>query len=613
MKCLILLSLFTANFAFAEDEIPATSVLSERELGTKFVSVIQASRIEDTLIQSGEFRECAESARFNPGTGRDAQVMDKATADAVQRCFQTKLEGKSADDLKKLSDTLNLKGFQLIRSQNVQEVTNFLTNRVYKKMTGIDLDERNVENRIRSLKFSNPDRKLVDQRDFVELYRIELGKSALYEISRFCFNNLRVVPTPGTPTGTQDFVSHWAGNIAVPNPTTPGKYTDTGVPSFGSVAGTSNQEIYANIQKTFSSSDLTPASIQGFFVGCMATITPLCKQFQDTITSDGNRVATNPTSTSPTPLAAGTLTPGSNACLTQSRLQEIRKAMKNTTVVLADFDTLRNTGKVVKLDQNAEVKTYDAQNAQDGFNSISTLTSRDFLQGQGPDQERLAACSGPTPDPEECAGFQIKDDSYKKAIHDTDFNLTLKAEIELKRIEALRDGGNLDKYLTDNGYFELQTYLNSTPRPTDAEFSAKVKKFFDAQRVAAIEGIKNKVGNRQADSDSTEQDVTNSIKANVDVSKEERGRLAQVVLFTNIVTSELRLERRTGQKTESLGRNTLGLQKERESLNEVDSNLFSGLQNTSGSSGNSEDANQSSNFLEDIDFLDTVLGKPATP
>ncbi len=620
MKCLVLFTLFTAIHAFAQGEV-RPEILSEQQLGQKFVSVIQAARIEDTLIESSEFRECAEAAKFSPTASRAAQELNTAQVDAATRCFREKMTGKSAADLQKLSETLNLKGFQLVRSKNVQDITKFLTNRVYKKLTNIDLDETDIRARINSLKFSN--RKLVDQRDFVELYRIELGKSALYEISRFCFTNLRSDSPADAGRVENTFIGHWG-------PTPESKITeksatgvnDRGEPVFGqSLNGASQQDIYNQIKTSLvgANGNLDATTLNNFFQKCMSTITPLCAAYRNNNTRTQTPVpaATTPpgpggttSASAPAPLS------GANACLTQNRLQEIRKAMKGTGDVLKDWNDNIRTGNSIKLDTQPQY--YDSQNQADGFNSLSTLTSKDFLTDTSQSDLELQAKCGSNPNnpnpgaDEECAGFLVKDDSYKKAIHDTDFNLRLNQEIELEKIKQLKDDGeNLEAYLEKRGYLELKEDLRklrsgTDPTMTEAQFTANVAKFFDAQRTAAIESIKSKVGTRQADSDSSGAALDAAVTASVQASGEEKARLAQVVLFSNIVTSNLQLQKADASgELRVIGQNTQGLNKELE--NNVVSGLFTNLR----TGQDNTNANNSESFLEDIEFLDTVLGKPS--
>src|SRR5690606_29580802 len=70
-------------------------------------------------------------------------------------------------------------------------------------------------------------------------------------------------------------------------------------------------------------------------------------------------------------------------------------------------------------------------------------------------------------------------------------------------------------------------------------------------------------------------------------SKEERARLAQVVMFNNIITSHLSLKRREGDNLVDVGRNTGAWRKEQQALERADVNagLFENLKASDGEEG----------------------------
>ena len=591
-------------------------ILNEKQLSSKFVSAIQGTNLEDTVYNSGEFKTCADKAKFDPSKKRDDQFMEKAEADALTKCFKEVVSKKNPDEIQKLSSSLNLQGYQLVRSNSVQDITSTLTNKLYKKLTGIDLDDSkaNLQKRIDSLKFSNPDRKLVDQKDFMEMYRIELGKSALYEISRFCFTNLR---RESANAPTDSFANHWVfsnytnpaealrGITAINGGKDVSQITDVSSTGFGTLSGsTSEKEIYGKIKDSiYAGGQVSDATTAGFFETCMGLINPLCSEYRKEVSGAPEA-------------SSSTVRKGSNACLTQQRLIAIRTAMTQTSAVIDDVQTLA-TGKGIKLSK--EMSLYNPTDAQTGYNAVTTLSSKDFLDEKNKiNQDLVTKCDPQTGDPstEECKQFLIQDDSYKKAIHDTEVSLRLKGELEAENLLKLKNSGNLETYLEKSGYFDLLTEYRKMKEGGNAVdddvFRNAVTKYFDAQRKAALENIQASVGKRQVEKESSAQDVSDSIKLNVQASQEERARLAQVVLFTNIVTSSLSLQKK-GQdgKLQELGKNTTGIKAEISSINGVDPTLFTGLNSSNASAG--EGANNGQNYLKDIQFLDEVLGKTAEP
>src|SRR5690606_369790 len=106
-------------------------------------------------------------------------------AKAAVDCFREKLKDKDPKEIQKLAQNLQLESYGLVQGKNVQSIQEYLSNRMYEKLTGVNLEEKDLQKRIESMSFKN--RKMVDQKVFFDLYRTQLGKNALYEISRFCF------------------------------------------------------------------------------------------------------------------------------------------------------------------------------------------------------------------------------------------------------------------------------------------------------------------------------------------------------------------------------------------------------------------------------------------
>ena len=109
-----------------------------------------------------------------------------------------------------------------------------------------------------------------------------------------------------------------------------------------------------------------------------------------------------------------------------------------------------------------------------------------------------------------------------------------------------------------------------------------IGKSFEAQKIATINEINTRLQSRQvrADEKSNKGTVGSAVKAGIEQSKEEKARLAQVVLFNNIITSHLALKKKVGEKEyETVGRNVNAWKKEEAGLKNarVKDEFFEGL------------------------------------
>jgi hypothetical protein len=181
--------------------------------------------------------------------------------------------------------------------------------------------------------------------------------------------------------------------------------------------------------------------------------------------------------------------------------------------------------------------------------------------------------------------------------------MNLKRQIEIARVREMHGKvDDLKKYLTDNGHFDL---LDKLEKDNTYDIGPELAKIYDARKVAEIENLKLKVGKRQVSEadNKTDVDKKDMIEKNIKDTKEERARIAQVVMFNNIITSQLELEDNAGNK---VGRNVTGVNKEFAGMGKAyDPNLFSGIQ---------ADAKKSGSGLDDISIsgggiIDSILGK----
>jgi hypothetical protein len=463
---LIFITILLPLSLFARPEI-----LTDQGLSNGVVSVLKDIEVEGALGRSTEFNDCIGKDQFDP---KDSADNRKKKAEKAEECFKNKLaKNKDPEALKKLSSSLGLVKHGLIPSQNRKEITEYLSNKLYKSMTGID---RKAQQTAEMLKFSN--RKMIDQKVFVDLYSMHLSKSVIFEISRFCFENFRLAGGLGTT-----FADHWSDYFK--KGIVPIDFTDEGDGGFGSqdMGETSDtQKAYeAMFNGITAGKDLDTDKLGSFFEMCANQIAPLCQVFKDVKDKD-----TNPNKK------------GANACLTEDRLQKIRKAISDTKAIQAQFDNDLTGGAQLSLDNNAQVNHFIPE-GENSLDQLSSVTSHDFLEGgkTDDDYDKLDCIS--TPDHADCEKFIQIGDSRQKAEQVVDLNLRLQKEVEMARIRAI-DASSIEQYLEENGYLSLLEKYKAGSLTTD-KIEEEIGKAFDAKRVASLDAIKNKLGSRQLSED----------------------------------------------------------------------------------------------------------------
>ena len=579
MKKFILFTLLCTSNLLANE-------LKDIDLKNKFISVLKDVEIEKLLEGSTEVQDCLNKNKFTKTSG--ATPASDAKAREAETCFKEKLKNKSEKELKELSAKLGLKSFGLVPSDNVQDISEYLGDKMWEAMTNVNRkDNRNKE----MLKFKN--RKLIDQKVFFQLYTTQLGKNALFEISRFCFQNLR---KENEPQQGDNFVTYWADVMNGANLTV----LDTGDLKWGSFSdSTSKEKIYKDIFNGIGTG-FNPEKLGKFHTFCMNQIKDLCKKFENETNKKDNPN-------------------GANACLTKAKLQEIRHALSNTELILEQFNKDFSDGTVVVLDkvdgkpQKPQWYDHGKEDDRKSIDNLTNVTSMDILEGgKKEQQQKLQEKCTTEPGASDCEGFLVVDDSGIKAEHTLDMEMRLKKEVEQARIRQLKTKGQqeMKDYLTENGYFDLLEQWEKGELNND-NIEAAMEKIFEAKREAALKAIRNKISKRQITEEEAESSKPEGVQKmkqeNAKEALEERARIAQVLLFNNIIVSRLELKKKgTG---EDAGRNIGGLKKEMEELDKVagsiDPELFQNLKN----SVKEEKSGIKSDTIVGLEIIDSILGK----
>lgn len=586
----------------------------EPDSGKQIVSVVKDIEVQKLLEQTSEFSDCRKMNVFKAGA---SETERSANLKKAQDCFTSKIGDvkKNPEKLKQLSEALNLQQYGLVQSDNVKSIQKYLADKMYQSLTGVDPNETSLKKLNESLKFKN--KKHIDQKIFADMFKTQLGKNALYEVSRFCFENLRFLPTTPTngatpPPVSASFAEYWKSY-------TPGslditKLTDQGEPKFGTISDpTDKKKVFEDIFKSIQSANkqgMSEANMSKFFMECGQLIVPLCEDFQtNTAASNLNDIKSKVEDT-------GSVSRGAAACLAKSRIQDYKLAMNKADLVVKQFNEMSAADRqsmVIGLDKGQVPKVFGNDAADASIDDLTNNTATDVFEAGLSEDEKIKKATekcNSGADMSECEGLISKGDQLDKAKHSLEMEMTIKRDVEMARVKELVAGDQqkLNEYLEANGYFDIIEQLKGPNPPNADAIATMVGTSFEAKKQALLQQINNKLGKRQVSEKKTDQEALADADEVVKDTKEERSRLAQVVMFNNIITSHLVLSKEISKgKYEEVGRNVNAWKKEEQALAnaQVDPQLFQNLKDrVADKTGIGKESE-----IAGFQILDEILGK----
>ena len=239
MKKLIILGVLTISQVFA-----VGPEIVDRNQTKEIVGRLKDLENEEDLKNSQQFQKCRE--KYKIGESKNSGDRTAALKEAT-KCLDGEIKNKSPEELKKLSDALKLQHYGMVSSNNVKEIQGYLTDKLEKALTGVDPRDIREAKSKKEYYEAVKRKKLVDQSVFIQLYKTQVGKNALYEVSRFCFENFRL--KDGKKEKGTSFIDHWGENPTFDIR----QVTDDGDPSFSEELGTGDEKerskIYEGIFK----------------------------------------------------------------------------------------------------------------------------------------------------------------------------------------------------------------------------------------------------------------------------------------------------------------------------------------------------------------------------
>lgn len=185
--CLFFLLISVSAFAEKKEETADDSKIDDaliQEGVETYKADIKAKDVASSITQSEQFQGCKEKFK-DKDYGNDSEARSKD----LEECFQEQLNGVDDEGVVNLGEAFNLKSFDRNASKSAKSIREYLQERLQEKLYGRTTNDEKLDD--------IKNRKFVDQKTFVELYKAQLGKNLLLEVSQYCLENFGIKDQPG--------------------------------------------------------------------------------------------------------------------------------------------------------------------------------------------------------------------------------------------------------------------------------------------------------------------------------------------------------------------------------------------------------------------------------
>jgi hypothetical protein len=534
------------------------------DLVKKYLAVIKGKEVESNLLEQVSKGACKPDETDPDLASRNNKVL---------KCFKDQLATLKEDEIKNFSKSIELHNYDIEVTKNSESIRSYLSERLETALYGEKLDPKKMgdPNYVKKL-------KMVGQDEFLRLYKTQISKNILLEISQYCLETLR--DKDGKPLDP--------GKFNFPKP------TEADYISFFSTF----QEVTLETNKT-SSDELAkitkdefnkgPIFLKQKYLLCVQSVKHMCDRYESK-----NKTVTG------TDLSKDNDSNGRKACILSSKLREYRRVIAATDVTLEDFKKFTDSSGF-----QYGGGFYTGNVAGKTVNDLTTVTSEEIKKTVDKDDaelEKFKECETKNFEEPECEKYIASggEEAFRKL--ESDFHLA--TETKSRDLEALKED-DLKKYLETNGMKDQLEKYNKNEL-SEADIKKILTEKFKAERLAVIAEIRDQYSKKSVKKDpnatigQTETDLKDETKQDLEFRKE---RLSNLFHYSNIITSYLEVESGGDKKTSNL----IGLKKEKEALEkseeEQDLKYFNQLEE-------GQDLSQDTGEMINVNLnvIDTILG-----
>jgi hypothetical protein len=616
----LFLGIFLALLPMVASALTIENELSQQqqnELSNRFVTSIKEAEIDSKMLQVEQIKQIVEKNKITDADVKIGSTATQPKIDAAKQEFEQAFATLNEDQVKQLSEKLNLDSYGFVKGKESKAMMEFFSKRIQNAVYGTGATGQALQ-----LK----EKVAVDHKIYNELYITQLGKNILLEISNYCYNNISPDGT-AAPASTAAF-NKWVEILGFNSPANQkcklndprdnlagclSSVSDTVAAT--SASGTTPDPYLELSQKLAGLANKdAPKILHDMFVLCTRLIPHLCESNAYCNAADKTPWINDKLMTAYT--CPSDKKKGEISCVVQSRLKTHRTnleiAKKSKEQYERDYDETKDPKFKIGLDKDRA--KYDLTvRGEKSIESISALTSQDLnelaekVSKETEDKFTQEQCEN-APESKECEIF-FSNAEQATRLKNSQLGYTAATELEKKRIDLLKtDETKLKEYLTQKGYTDLAAQLSSANLNN---IVAIAKERFAAEREASFASMSAAFERKQIlDPNNKTANAVVATKAKDEI-KSKTSQTTQLMLFNNVVTSYLQIETNGKRSTNSqvLARETEALKKG-ENIDAAAMTFFSNLGGAgggSGSSGGGTDEVAGASFV-DLSFIDNILG-----
>jgi hypothetical protein len=624
--------------------LPLSLLASVEDEAKIYAQQLKNKQVEEELQGLEQFRACKEKfkdfGKDNPANDTNQKILDARNAE-IKKCMNEVLQGTNEQQAKKIAESLDLYNYDLVPNKTEKSIKDYLIKRFDKMVHG--KEEPN------SLK----EQKYISNKKFFEIYRSQLDKGILFEISAYCLERLRVEGKTGEDAFIQPECSMtpasgvWSGCfVSGPNGEKVAKaqFIDSHFSNLKELVGsdydytnvaTDPNSFQAKTQKEldeFVKKEFARGAeyLQAKYAVCASTIKRMCDRYEceQTIANPGAvplckdtyniRTSKNPTYAGKNATDISDIEfkeedggKGRVACNLVTTLRNFRKAYSTTGKLIEYFEKQNSGGS--GFDVGTTFGGVYTGKGDDGIEAITTVSSgeitanediAEFDEASEKADELKSNCTGANANSEICK--EELDFDYEDKIANIEVDAAAQYGIKMKEVEALKGNtAGLKEFLEKNGMMGLLNKLEKNEL-TEPELVDALDAKFKAEQLAMISTLKKDFGGqKQIAKDAGGGVIGDSLEKEAEETanelKTKKARISTLLQYNNIVTSFL-------EYGEDKKQNARAFQREVKDLQEFNPDAYSDYEGYF----NDLEGQQSGGGSDDrpevgLDFIDAVL------
>lgn len=436
----------TAVNADANEEINLSNEVKD-QLSSSVALIQKDKSIEESLSNSAAFKKCKEKftgGSVLPDECKNLIKNDKATLEELANTF-------------KLNES---NGFH--KDANYLAVFNYLNERMYSALRGVK---------------DGKETTVVDHKIFYDLYKNQLGKNFILDLSSFCQEKL-----------------------------------------YGAIIGQSGQG-----SSNFS---YNLADYEKHAGACLEALPCVCNI--DSSTCQKSKFASDANFSNLKNKLGSEPSLKNQGCTLTARLKQMREVfakIDKTKLALTDNDQLKI---------NPNTRSYNRDDKEKGMDSLTGISSKEFeqIQNTSGNNEKVKElnldCANN--DPTKCERIAK---TTEERLKDAELEHNLKSEVMIKNVDALASMQEIQEYMEKNNFSKKE--IDALMAKNAEDIKAEIKKNLSTERESIIKQMRDELEKTTVvlKKDSTTNSDVSLIKKNLEQYPE---RMKQLVHYSNVLS-----------------------------------------------------------------------------